>query len=89
MTRDSSRYPPGRQPPQSEGRRLDIEAPGAEPPHAQDHWRINLDEEWERRFWSREFGVSEGDLRQAVGAVGNLAGSVRAHFERARKQPSP
>jgi hypothetical protein len=61
-----------------------IEAPGPEAPRAQDHWRVNLDEGWERHFWSREFGVSEEELRGAVAAVGNLAGSVRSYFQQAR-----
>ena len=63
-----------------------IEAPGPEAPRAQDHWRVNLDEDWERHFWSREFGVSEAELREAVQAVGNLAGSVRSHIQRTREQ---
>lgn len=57
-----------------------VEAPGAEPPHAQDHWRVNLTEAWEVAFWSREFGCSEGELRAAVQAVGEKAGAVRAHL---------
>lgn len=44
---------------------------------APDYWHINLDEEWERRFWSREFGVSESRLRDAISKVGNIAGNVR------------
>jgi hypothetical protein len=63
-----------------------IEAPGPEAPTAQDHWRVNLDEDWERHFWSREFGVSEEQLRAAVAAVGNLAGSVRSHLQQTRTQ---
>ena len=57
-----------------------VEAPGAEPPHAQDHWRVNLTEPWEVFFWSREFGCSEGELRSAVHAVGERAGAVREYI---------
>jgi hypothetical protein len=47
---------------------------------APDHWRINLDEEWEIRFWTREFGITEGELRAAVAAAGETAGQLRAHL---------
>ena len=57
-----------------------VEAPGAEPPRAQDHWSVNLTEPWEVAFWSREFGCNEGELRAAVHAAGGKAGAVRAHL---------
>jgi hypothetical protein len=44
---------------------------------APDYWHINLAEEWEVRFWSREFAVSEARLRDAIAKVGTIAGSVR------------
>jgi hypothetical protein len=47
---------------------------------APDYWRINLAEEWEIRFWAREFGVAEEKLKAAVAEVGNSAGAVRAHL---------
>jgi hypothetical protein len=47
---------------------------------APDHWRINLQEEWEIRFWTREFGVTEGELRSAVEHAGDTAGKVRSHL---------
>jgi len=73
--------PPGRPSPQlREGPRIGVDAPPAEPPHAQDHWRVNLAEEWELKFWSREFGCTENDLRKAVEAVGTNAGTVREHL---------
>lgn len=59
---------------------LALDAPGAEPPHAQDHWRVDLAEAWEITFWSREFGCSESDLKKAVEAVGSNAGTVRAYL---------
>lgn len=65
---------------ETERPRLAIDAPGAEPPHAQDYWRVNLTESWEVSFWSREFGCSEGDLRSAVNAVGEKAGAVREYL---------
>jgi hypothetical protein len=59
---------------------VEIDAPGAEPPHAQDHWRVNLTEPWEVFFWSREFGCSENELKAAVRAAGDKAGTVRAYL---------
>jgi hypothetical protein len=47
---------------------------------APDYWRINLQEEWEVRFWTREFGVDETQLRDAVRQVGETAGQVRAYL---------
>ena len=63
-----------------------LEAPDAGPPHAQDYWRINLREDWEITFWSREFGCTEEALREAVRAVGDSAGGVRAHLRGKNQQ---
>lgn len=32
----------------------------------QDRSRINIHEEWELRYWTKELGVSADDLRRAV-----------------------
>jgi hypothetical protein len=56
------------------------------PPKTGEHWRVNLDEPWEVRFWTKEFGCSEPALRAAVAAAGPQAGAVRAHL--ARRHPS-
>lgn len=58
--------------------RLEADGAFADGMRAQDHWRVNLGEPWEVRFWSREFGCSEDQLRQAVREAGNGAGNVRA-----------
>ena len=63
-----------------------IDAPGSEPPHAQDHWRVNLTEPWEVFFWSREFGCSDTELGSAVRAVGEKAGAVREHLAAQHQQ---
>jgi AraC-like DNA-binding protein len=52
----------------------------AQAPHAQDYWRVNLAEPWEITFWTREFGCSEAQLKEAVQAVGQSAGAVRRHL---------
>ena len=60
--------------------RLEADSAFADGMRAQDHWRVNLGEPWEVRFWSREFRCSEDQLRQAVREAGDGAGSVRAWF---------
>jgi predicted PhzF superfamily epimerase YddE/YHI9 len=65
----------------------------AEPPfdagfRAQDHWTVNLGEDWEVRFWAREFGVSEDELREAVRMAGANAGRVKAWLHD-RNHPRP
>lgn len=48
----------------------------------QDRERINLNEDYEVRDWSRKFGVSPDELRAAVQAVGDRAAAVEAHLQR-------
>lgn len=45
-----------------------------------DRARVNVNEEWERRWWCNEFGCTESQLRAAVNAVGVSAAAVRAHL---------
>ena len=45
-----------------------------------DSSRVDVDEPWERRYWSRFFGVTEVELRQAVAVVGSQAEALRKHF---------
>ena len=53
--------------------------------HAPDHWTINLGESWEIRFWTRELGCSEEELRRAVAEAGKTAGHVRFHLSNRRR----
>ena len=63
------------------------DGPDARAPRAQDYWRVNLAEAWEITFWTREFGCSEAQLKDAVRAVGQSAGAVRARvFEDQRQR---
>ncbi len=41
------------------------------------HWRINLQEDWEVAFWSKELACSEEALRAAVETVGDRSREVR------------
>ena len=39
-------------------------------PHMRDRSHVDLSEDYERYYWAREFGVTEGELEAAVHAVG-------------------
>jgi hypothetical protein len=41
-----------------------------------DATRVNVNEEWELRYWCRRFGVSPEQLRAAVGKVGVMVSDV-------------
>jgi hypothetical protein len=43
----------------------------------QDRSRINLDQAYEVRYWSKQLGCTEDELREAVRKVGNSADAVR------------
>ncbi|KWT70849.1 MULTISPECIES: DUF3606 domain-containing protein [unclassified Variovorax] len=48
----------------------------------QDRSRINLNEDYEVRDWSKSLGVTEDELRKAVAAVGNQADKVREYLKK-------
>ena len=45
-----------------------------------DRSRINVNEDYELRDWSKKFGVSAARLKEAVQAVGTQADKVRRHL---------
>jgi len=47
-----------------------------------DRSKISLTEEWEVRYWTKELGVTEAQLRAAVNAVGHGVAAVRAHLKK-------
>ena len=47
----------------------------------QDRARINVNEDYELRDWSRKFGVTPDELKKAVNAVGTSADAVEAHLK--------
>jgi hypothetical protein len=47
-----------------------------------DRSRVNVNESWEVRYWCKEFGCTEEQLREAVKAVGVMAADVRQHFRK-------
>jgi hypothetical protein len=48
---------------------------------AADRARISLSEDYEVRDWTQALGVSEEELRAAVGAVGPSADKVRDYLK--------
>ncbi|WP_431101244.1 DUF3606 domain-containing protein [Roseateles noduli] len=47
----------------------------------QDRTRINVNEDYELRDWSKKFGVTPEELKRAVNAVGTSAADVEAHLK--------
>jgi hypothetical protein len=48
----------------------------------QDRIRINVHEEHELRYWTRELNVTPEELSRAVAAVGVMAEDVRKHLRK-------
>jgi hypothetical protein len=51
-------------------------------PGGQDRKRINVDEDYEVRDWSKRLGVSADQLRAAVKAVGDRVDDVERHLKK-------
>jgi hypothetical protein len=47
----------------------------------QDRTRINVNEDYELRDWSKKYGVTPDELRAAVKAVGTQAKDVEVHLK--------
>jgi hypothetical protein len=47
----------------------------------QDRQRINVNQEYELRDWSKSLGVSPDELKKAVAAVGDRAEKVREYLK--------
>lgn len=52
--------------------------------HGQDRQRIDVNEDYELRDWSRKFGVTPEQLKEAVRAVGDQADRVELHLKGVR-----
>jgi Protein of unknown function (DUF3606) len=48
----------------------------------QDEQRINVEQDHELSYWSKELGVSREELRSAVQQAGSLVKDVRQHLNR-------
>jgi hypothetical protein len=51
---------------------------------AGDRDRINVDQDYELRYWSERLGVTPAQLRQAVEDVGPMVAKVEQHLRNAR-----
>ena len=49
----------------------------------QDALRINVNEPYEVRYWMKEFGVTEAELRNAAKAVGVMTKNVATYLGKA------
>lgn len=47
---------------------------------AADRTRINVHEDYELQYWTKELGVSEEKLKEAIKKVGVMADDVRKHL---------
>ena len=50
----------------------------------QDRKRINVNQDYELRDWSKKFGVTPDQLKEAVAAVGDQADKVESHLKGGR-----
>jgi hypothetical protein len=48
----------------------------------QDRARINVNEDYELAYWTKELGCTAEELRAAVKAAGVSADAVRAHLKK-------
>ncbi|MCD2164101.1 DUF3606 domain-containing protein [Comamonas koreensis] len=53
-------------------------------PGGQDRTRINVNEDYELRDWSKKFNVSPDQLKAAVKAVGTNALAVEQHLKQSK-----
>ena len=47
--------------------------------------RVNVDEDYEVRYWSKKFGVTKQQLADAVRRVGSMAKNVEAELTHKRQ----
>lgn len=52
--------------------------------NGQDRMRININEDYELRDWSKKFDCTPEQLKEAVGAVGDRASDVEMHLKGSR-----
>ncbi len=48
----------------------------------QDRARVNTTEQWELSYWTKQFGVTEQQLKDAVRAVGPMVADVQKHLNK-------
>ena len=53
----------------------------------QDRQRIDVNQDYELRDWSKKFGVTPQRLKEAVQAVGNQADKVQGYLQQRAERP--
>ncbi len=48
----------------------------------QDASKVNVGETWEVAYWTKKFGVTADELKQAVKQVGTSADAIGKHFKK-------
>jgi len=69
----------------SHGQRRPFMSDDKTKPGGQDRTRINVNEDYELRDWSKKFNVSPEQLKAAVQAVGTSAAAVEQHLKQSSK----
>ena len=46
----------------------------------QDRTRVNIDQDYEAKYWANKWGVSQEELRSAVAQVGPMVSDLERHF---------
>jgi uncharacterized protein DUF3606 len=46
----------------------------------QDRTRVNMDQDYEAKYWAAKWGVSQEELRAAVAKVGPMVNDLEQHF---------
>ena len=46
----------------------------------QDRTRVNVNQDYEARYWASKWGISQDELRTAVAKVGPLVADLERHF---------
>ena len=54
----------------------------------QDRARIDVNQDWELRYWSKELSVSADEIRSAVQAVGPSTDKVREYLRGRKDRPT-
>jgi len=54
----------------------------------EDPKKININQDWEVRYWCKELGVTAEELVEAVKAVGPMVEDVRAYVANMRRRRS-
>lgn len=63
--------------------RIDEESPMADDRSirgGQDRTRVNMDQDYEARYWAEKWNVSQDELRSAVKQVGPMVSDLEKHF---------